>query len=59
MLAQVADEAIKTMNEVIDIEREVAAADRERETRLLEVRDRLVKGMQGVSQRAIEQSPRA
>ena len=59
VLAQVADEAIKTMNEVIDIEREVAAADRERETRLLEVRDRLVKGMQGVSQRAIEQSPRA
>jgi uncharacterized protein YaaN involved in tellurite resistance len=58
VLAQVADEAIKTMNEVIDIEREVAAADRERETRLLEVRDRLVKGMQGVSQRAIEQSPK-
>lgn len=57
VLAQVADEAIKTMNEVIDIEREVAAGDREREQRLLEVRDKLVKGMQGVSQRAIEAPP--
>lgn len=56
VLAQVADEAIRTMNEVIDIEREVAAGDREREARLAEVRDRLVKGMQGVSQRAIEQA---
>ena len=57
VLAQVADEAIRTMNEVIDIEREVSAADREREQRLLEVRDRLVKGMQGVSLRAIEAPP--
>jgi uncharacterized protein YaaN involved in tellurite resistance len=53
-LARVADEAIKTMNEVIDIEREVAAGDREREAKLAEVRDRLVRGMQSVNQRAIE-----
>jgi uncharacterized protein YaaN involved in tellurite resistance len=54
VLAQVADETIKTMNEVIDIEREVAAGDREREAKLAEVRDRLVRGMQGVHQRGIE-----
>jgi uncharacterized protein YaaN involved in tellurite resistance len=57
VLAQVADEAIKTMNEVIDIEREVAAGDRDREARLAAVRDRLVMGMRGVSQRAIEKAP--
>jgi uncharacterized protein YaaN involved in tellurite resistance len=54
VLAQVADEAIKTMHEVIDIEREVAAADREREAKLAAIRDRLVHGMQGVRQAAIE-----
>jgi uncharacterized protein YaaN involved in tellurite resistance len=54
VLAQVADETVRTMNEVIDIEREVAAGDRERETKLAEVRDRLVRGMQGVYQRALE-----
>jgi uncharacterized protein YaaN involved in tellurite resistance len=59
VLAQVADEAVKTMNEVIDIERQVAAGDREREARLAEVRDRLIRGMQGVNQRAIESVPRA
>ena len=48
VLAQVADEAIKTMHEVIDIEREVAAGDREREAKLAAIRDRLVHGMQGV-----------
>ena len=53
VLAQVADEAIKTMHEVIDIEREVAAGDREREAKLAAIRDRLVTGMQGVNQRAI------
>jgi uncharacterized protein YaaN involved in tellurite resistance len=57
VLAQVADEAIKTMNEVIDIEREVAAGDREREAKLAAVRDRLVTGMQGVNARAIEKAP--
>ena len=59
VLAQVADETIRTMHEVLDIEREVAAGDREREGKLAEVRDRLVKGMQGVNLRAVEQtSPR-
>jgi uncharacterized protein YaaN involved in tellurite resistance len=56
VLARVADETIRTMNEVIDIEREVAAGDRERDAKLAEVRDRLVRGMQGVNQRAIEKS---
>ena len=59
VLAQVADEAIKTMNEVIDIEREVAAGDRDREAKLAVVRDRLVQGMRSVNQRAIEKSPDA
>jgi uncharacterized protein YaaN involved in tellurite resistance len=58
VLAQVADEAIKTMNDVIDIERQVAAADRDREARLTEVRNKLIRGMQGVNQRAVEQAPR-
>ncbi|MEP6938263.1 MAG: toxic anion resistance protein [Rudaea sp.] len=57
VLAQVAEETIRTMHEVIDIEREVAAGDREREAQLAQVRDRLVQGMQGVSLRALEQSP--
>src|ERR1700722_2933517 len=59
VLAQVADETIKTMNEVIDIEREVAAGDRDREAKLAEVRDRLVTGMRAVNQRAVEKSPGA
>jgi uncharacterized protein YaaN involved in tellurite resistance len=54
VLAQVADEAIKTMHEVIDIEREVAAGDREREAKLAEIRDRLVHGMQGVQAAAVQ-----
>jgi uncharacterized protein YaaN involved in tellurite resistance len=54
ILAQVADETIKTMHEVIEIEREVAAADREREAKLAEIRDRLVKGMQGVAVAAVQ-----
>jgi uncharacterized protein YaaN involved in tellurite resistance len=53
VLAQVADETIKTMNEVIDIEREVAAGDREREAKLAAIRDKLVIGMQGVNARAV------
>jgi uncharacterized protein YaaN involved in tellurite resistance len=53
VLAQVADEAIQTMHEVIDIEREVAAGDREREAKLAAIRDRLVVGMQGVNQHAV------
>jgi uncharacterized protein YaaN involved in tellurite resistance len=54
VLAQVADETVRTMNEVIDIEREVAAGDREREAKLAEVRDRLVRGMQGAYRHALE-----
>jgi uncharacterized protein YaaN involved in tellurite resistance len=54
VLAQVADEAIATMNEVIDIEREVAAQDTVREQKLTEVRDKLVRGMQGVNARTLE-----
>ncbi len=54
VLAQVADEAIATMNEVIDIEREVAAGDAAREAKLTEVRNRLVRGMQGVNARAVQ-----
>jgi uncharacterized protein YaaN involved in tellurite resistance len=54
VLAQVADEAIATMNEVIDIEREVAAGDAAREAKLAEVRNKLVRGMQGVNARAVE-----
>jgi uncharacterized protein YaaN involved in tellurite resistance len=54
VLAQVADESIKTMHEVIEIEREVAAADREREAKLAAIRDKLVQGMQGVNAAALQ-----
>ena len=53
MLAQVADEAIRTMHEVIEIEREVSAGDRDREARLAAIRDRLTMGMQEVNRHAI------
>jgi uncharacterized protein YaaN involved in tellurite resistance len=54
VLAQVADETIKTMHEVIAIEREVAAGDGEREAKLTAIRDRLVQGMQGVNAAAVQ-----
>jgi uncharacterized protein YaaN involved in tellurite resistance len=54
VLAQVADESIKTMHEVIEIEREVAAGDRDREAKLAEIRDKLVRGMQGVRAAALQ-----
>ena len=54
MLAQVADEAIKTMHEVIEIEREVSAGDRDREAKLTSIRDRLVQGMQGANAAAVQ-----
>lgn len=54
VLAQVADESVKTMHEVMEIEREIAAGDREREARLAEIRDRLVRGMQGVNAAALQ-----
>ena len=53
VLAKVADEAIQTMHEVIEIEHEVAAGDREREAKLAAVRDRLAAGMRGVAQAAV------
>jgi len=53
VLAKVADEAIATMHEVMQIEQEVAAGDRDREAKLAAIRDRLVTGMQGVNARAI------
>ena len=53
VLAQAADEAIRTMHEVIDIEREVAAADVQREAKLSEIRTRLVAGMRGVRTHAL------
>ena len=52
---EVADESIKTMEEVMAIEREVAAGDREREAKLAAIRDRLVRGMQGVNAAAVQQ----
>jgi len=55
VLAKVAEETIATMHEVLDIEREVAKGDREREAQLAQVRDRLVTGMQGVSLRAVQE----
>ncbi|HQT64104.1 MAG: hypothetical protein B7Z75_04405 [Acidocella sp. 20-57-95] len=54
VLAQVADETIKTMHEVMDIEREIAAGDREREAKLAAIRNKLVIGMQGVNARALQ-----
>jgi uncharacterized protein YaaN involved in tellurite resistance len=54
VLAQVADEAIQTMNDVITIEREVAAGDRDREAKLTAIRDRLGSGMRGVAQNALK-----
>ena len=54
VLAQVADEAIRTMQEVMQIEREVAAGDREREAKLSAIRDRLVSGMRGVHAVAVQ-----
>lgn len=56
VLSHVADEAIQTMNEVIDIEREVAAGDREREAKLASIRDRLSLGMRGVNQHSLGKS---
>ncbi len=54
VLAQVADETIRTMNEVIDIEREAAAQEAAREQKLAEIRAKLVIGMQGVNARVLE-----
>ena len=55
VLAQVADETVKSMQEVMQIEREVAAADRQREAKLAAIRDRLVSGMREVHAAAVQQ----
>jgi class 3 adenylate cyclase/uncharacterized protein YaaN involved in tellurite resistance len=55
VLAQVADEAIRTMQEVMQIEREVAAGDRQREANLATIRDRLISGMRDVHAAALQQ----
>lgn len=55
VLAQVADETIKSMHEVMQIEREVAATDRQREARLAAIRDRLISGMRDVHAAAVQQ----
>lgn len=52
-LAQAADETIKTMQEVIQIEREMAAQEAEREQKLTEIRNKLVVGMQGANASAL------
>ncbi len=57
VLAQVADETVRTMNEVLDIERQIAADDRGRETRLVEIKTRLLEGMRRVNQRGTESLP--
>lgn len=54
VLARAADETIKTMQEVMEIEREVAAGDREREAKLAAIRDRLVVGMRDVNAAAVQ-----
>ena len=54
VLAQAADETISTMNEVINIEREMAAQDAERERKLAEIRNKLVAGMQGANANALQ-----
>jgi len=52
-LAQVADETIRTMQEVIEIERDIAQQDAAREQKLVEIRNKLVTGMQGVNAQAL------
>ncbi|WP_206957225.1 toxic anion resistance protein [Trinickia acidisoli] len=52
-LAAAADQSIATMREVQEIEQQVLAQDREREQKLIEVRDKLVAGMRGVQAQAL------
>lgn len=54
-LAKAADETIKTMQEVIQIEREMATQDAEREQKLLAIRNKLVVGMQGANASSLVQ----
>lgn len=52
-LALAANQSIETMKEVQQIEEQVLAQDREREQKLIEVRDKLVTGMRGVQAQAL------
>jgi len=56
-LATVAKQAIDTLNEVMAIERDVAQQDRDSEAKLVEIRDCLAFGMQGVQRRALCRQP--
>jgi uncharacterized protein YaaN involved in tellurite resistance len=52
-LAAAAQQSIETMKEVQMIEQQVMLEDREREQKLIEVRDKLVAGMRGVQAQAL------
>ena len=52
-LAAAADQSIATMREVQEIEQQVLAQDREREQKLIAIRDKLVTGMRGVQAQAL------
>jgi len=52
-LAAAADQSIATMREVQEIEQQVLAQDREREQKLIAIRDKLVAGMRGVQTQAL------
>ncbi|WP_250452937.1 toxic anion resistance protein [Caballeronia sp. ATUFL_M2_KS44] len=52
-LAAAATQSIETMKEVLVIEQQVLAQDREREQKLIEVRNKLVEGMRGVRAQAL------
>ncbi|RDV00228.1 toxic anion resistance protein [Trinickia dinghuensis] len=52
-LAAAAEQSIATMREVQEIEQQVAAQDRDREQKLIAVRDKLVAGMRGVQAQAL------
>lgn len=56
-LAAAANQSIETMKEVLAIEREVQAQDREREQKLIEVRNKLVAGMRDVQAQALASPP--
>ncbi|MGG1949166.1 toxic anion resistance protein [Trinickia sp. NRRL B-1857] len=52
-LAAAADQSIATMREVQEIEQQVLVQDREREQKLIAIRDKLVAGMRGVQTQAL------
>ncbi|WP_297353439.1 toxic anion resistance protein, partial [Paraburkholderia sp.] len=58
-LAAAATQSVETMKEVLAIEQQVLAQDREREQKLIEVRNKLVEGMRGVQAQALAAPPGA